>query len=82
MSQPLEGIRILDFSDWMTGPVATQMLADFGADVIKVEPVGAGGFHRQDGVMIDGISASFLSFKTRRQGDRISPRERSRLHPP
>ena len=37
MNEALAGIRILDFSQMMMGPWATQLLGDLGADVIKVE---------------------------------------------
>ncbi len=56
---PLAGIRILDLSIAATGPYAVALLADQGADVVKVERPGFGEIGRWIGVQIDGISALY-----------------------
>lgn len=57
----LGGIRILDFSHVFQGPVGTQILADYGADVIKIERPGSGDWSRSWGPFIDGLSMPFAS---------------------
>ena len=61
MPGPLHGFRILDLSAVVSGPYGTMILADQGADVIKVEPPGRGDFTRSAGNKSGGFSASFLN---------------------
>jgi crotonobetainyl-CoA:carnitine CoA-transferase CaiB-like acyl-CoA transferase len=55
----LEGIRVIDFSHVFQGPVGTQLLADYGADVIKVERPGVGDWSRSWGPFINDTSMAF-----------------------
>ncbi|MEC8698032.1 MAG: CoA transferase [Pseudomonadota bacterium] len=61
MSGPLTGIRILDLTNVISGPFATMILADQGADVVKVELPGVGDFVRSTGNKQGGMSATFLN---------------------
>ena len=58
---PLEGIRIVDLTSMLSGPSATMILADQGADVIKVEEPRQGDHTRSYGNRSNGFSASFLN---------------------
>ncbi len=59
---PLAGIRVADFSRVLAGPLATMVLADLGADVVKVERPGAGDDTRAWGPpFVGGDAAYFLS---------------------
>ncbi len=61
--KPLDGVRVLDMSRFIFGPFCAQMLADMGAEVIKVEPRGQGDPARAAGhvSLAGGISPSFLA---------------------
>lgn len=60
MAGPLDGVRVLDLTSMVAGPVATMILADQGADVIKIEPLG-GDLMRHLSLRRNGMSAFFLS---------------------
>src|SRR3954470_13295354 len=57
--KPLAGVRVLDLTRLLPGPMATLHLADLGADVIKVEDTGAGDYARAMGHVRDGMSDFF-----------------------
>jgi len=57
----LEGIQVLDLSLFLPGPLLTQMMADQGAEVIKLEPRGSGEPNRSIGQKRDGVSVYFAN---------------------
>jgi len=68
MTQALKGVRILDFTHVQSGPTCTQLLAWFGADVIKVERPGVGDITRgqlQDIPKVDSLYFTMLNHNKR-----------------
>ncbi|MBN9561226.1 MAG: CoA transferase, partial [Alphaproteobacteria bacterium] len=61
MPGPLHGYRIVDLTSMISGPLATMLLGDQGADVIKVEPPRGGDHTRAGANRRAGFSASFLN---------------------
>ena len=61
MSKALDGVRILDFTHVQSGPTCTQLLAWFGADVIKVEKAGEGDATRGQLRDIPGVDSLYFT---------------------
>ena len=66
MSGPLEGIRVIDLTRILAGPFSTMLMADMGADIIKVEQPGTGDPARGNGPFLspDGAESSEQQFST------------------
>lgn len=67
-NSPLKGIRVLDLSRLLPGPVASLHLADLGADVIKIEDTGVGDYARTMGDGPDGTSWFFRAVNRNKRG--------------
>ncbi|MEA3157844.1 MAG: hypothetical protein QOK44_5433 [Betaproteobacteria bacterium] len=69
MQLPLEDIKVLDLTHALAGPFCSTMLADFGAQVIKLEPPGAGDIARGWGAPLPGgETAYFVSLHRHKRG--------------
>ena len=69
MSGPLAGVKVLELAQIMAGPTCGLMLADLGADVIKVERVpGGDDTRRMDRPSVNGESASFMAMNRNKRG--------------
>ena len=69
MQLPLEGIKVLDLSHALAGPFCSTMLADYGAQVVKIEPPGLGDIARAWGTPLPGGETDyFVSLHRNKQG--------------
>ena len=81
---PLAGVRVLDLTQALSGPMATRLLADLGAEVIKIEIPGTGDAARRMGTTyLAGESLYFMTFNRNKQSialDLTNPRGRAVFH--
>jgi alpha-methylacyl-CoA racemase len=76
VSGPLEGLKVLDLSRLLPGPFCSLLLADLGADVLKVEDTGMGDYLRWSPPYVEGVedsarSALFLALNRNKRSIRI-----------
>lgn len=80
---PLEGMRVLDVSQFMAGPYCTMVLGDLGAEIIKIEKVDGGDDSRQMGPYVNGESACFFQINRNKKSVAVnlkSPEGRELLY--
>jgi crotonobetainyl-CoA:carnitine CoA-transferase CaiB-like acyl-CoA transferase len=75
MPGPLDGVKVVDCSAYITGPLATMLLADQGAEVVKVEPLGLGDVMRHLGTARGGMSALFAGCNRGKRSISLNLRE-------
>jgi alpha-methylacyl-CoA racemase len=67
LAGPLKGVRILDFSRLLPGPLATMLLADMGAEVIKIEDPDNPDYIRDFEPMMEGTSAFYYALESQQK---------------
>jgi crotonobetainyl-CoA:carnitine CoA-transferase CaiB-like acyl-CoA transferase len=75
MDQPLAGVRVIDLTRILSGPFCTMLLADMGADVIKIEAPGKGDPVRDQGARVEGLSWYFASFNRNKRSIALDLRQ-------
>lgn len=73
-AMPLSGIRVVDLTRIIAGPFCTLLLADMGAEVIKIGPPGQGDPLRGQGVIVDGLSWYYASFNRNKKSMTVNLR--------
>ncbi|HYL82547.1 MAG TPA: CaiB/BaiF CoA-transferase family protein [Candidatus Acidoferrum sp.] len=68
MAGPLAGVRVLDLTRVLAGPFTTMLLADLGAEVVKLEEPGVGDETRPIGPFLNGVSTYFISINRGKKG--------------
>lgn len=71
IDKPLHGIRVIDLTRLLPGPVATMHLADMGAEVLKIEDPGPGDYARTMGPVRKEVSQFFIAVNRGKQGIRL-----------
>lgn len=73
MTSVLEGIRVLDFGRYIAGPYCAELLAHFGADVIRIEKLGGSEDRYTTPVTEDGQGALFFQMNCNKRGMTLNP---------
>jgi crotonobetainyl-CoA:carnitine CoA-transferase CaiB-like acyl-CoA transferase len=76
MAGPLDGIRVLDLSRLLPGPFCTMIMADLGAEVVKIEDPVQGDYIRWLPPYADGLSAGFLSLNRNKKSAILNLKEK------
>ncbi|MDR2478371.1 MAG: CoA transferase [Treponema sp.] len=76
MSKALDGIKVLELTHVISGPVCGMILGDLGAEIIKVERPGTGEFYREQALKnADGVSLVFPSYNRNKKGVTLDYKE-------
>jgi crotonobetainyl-CoA:carnitine CoA-transferase CaiB-like acyl-CoA transferase len=75
MTGALSGMRVIDLTRILAGPFCTMLLADMGAEVIKIETPGDGDPVRRQGVIRDGLSWYFAAFNRNKRSLTLNLRD-------